>query len=222
MEYRLTTANENPFPAAVIDSLAAYYHLTNTLGFKPEDVVFTGGSAGGNIVLALTRYLVQARHDPGAFDIVPRAPFAIVITSPWVDLGTSHTDAPSSHGNLLTDILVAEDTGLLLHARKVYTGPHKFPEGANTNPYLSPASIHASMGRVSFKGFPRAFISWSMAEIFADQINTLKKKMVEDMGETSVGYFAAEDAPHEYTTLPSWKNHSDPAYHAIVAWLKRV
>lgn len=222
VEYRLTAGGKNPFPAAVIDSLAAYYHLTNDLGFKPEDVIFTGGSAGGNLVLALTRYLVQARHDHVAFDVVPRPPSALVITSPWADLGTSHNDSPSSHGNLATDILLAEDDGLLLHARKIYAGPQGFPDGVNTNPYLSPASVHPSMGKASFEGFPRTFVSWSEAEIFADQVSTLKQKMAEDMGEESVGHFTAKDAPHEFTTLSAWKEQNNLAYCAIEEWLNQV
>ncbi|KAK7676878.1 hypothetical protein QCA50_020134 [Cerrena zonata] len=222
VEYRLTSGDENPFPAAIIDSLAAYSHLINDLGFKPEDIIFTGGSAGGNLVLALARYLVEAHRDPGTSNVVPGPPGALVITCPWADLGTSHNDSPSSHGNLVTDILVAEDTGLMLHARKIYAGPHGFPEDVNTNPYLSPASVHPSMGKVSFKGFPKTFISWSEAEIFADQDNTLRKKMTEDMGEDSVGYFTAKDAPHEFTTLASWKAQNDSAYRAMEEWLSRL
>ncbi|UNC92078.1 alpha/beta hydrolase [Candidatus Contubernalis alkaliaceticus] len=48
-EYRL--APENPFPAALDDSLAAYNYLL-TEGFSPSNIVFVGDSAGGGLCLA--------------------------------------------------------------------------------------------------------------------------------------------------------------------------
>ncbi|MGE5398196.1 MAG: alpha/beta hydrolase [Chitinophagales bacterium] len=48
-EYRL--APENPFPAAVDDSLSAYKWLL-AKGYLPSNIVFLGDSAGGGLVLA--------------------------------------------------------------------------------------------------------------------------------------------------------------------------
>lgn len=45
LEYRL--AEENPFPAAVIDTLSAYAWLLEVVGLKPEQVIIEGDSGGG-------------------------------------------------------------------------------------------------------------------------------------------------------------------------------
>jgi acetyl esterase/lipase len=66
VEYRLAIGPPGqppaPFPAALIDALAGYDYLVNTVGFAPEDVVVDGDSAGGNLALALVRYLVEEKE----------------------------------------------------------------------------------------------------------------------------------------------------------------
>ncbi|KAK6082461.1 alpha/beta hydrolase fold-3 domain-containing protein [Seiridium cupressi] len=57
MQYRLAS-EENPFPAAVQDFFTTYQHVLD-LGAAPSDIVVMGDSAGGNIVLALLRYLSE-------------------------------------------------------------------------------------------------------------------------------------------------------------------
>ena len=72
--YRL--APENPFPAALDDSLAAYQHLLSE-GRNPEDIVFMGDSAGGGLCLA-TLLALKEKKMP--------LPQAVVTLSPWTDL----------------------------------------------------------------------------------------------------------------------------------------
>ena len=65
VEYRLSSTHplpeENPFPAALLDALAGYVHLVDVMGYDPANVIVAGDSAGGNIALALARYLVEIR-----------------------------------------------------------------------------------------------------------------------------------------------------------------
>jgi len=74
LDYRL--APENPFPAAVDDSVAAYRWLLDQ-GFKPQSLAIAGDSAGGGLTMAT---LVAAR-DQG----LPM-PAAAVPISPWADM----------------------------------------------------------------------------------------------------------------------------------------
>ncbi|KAK8124308.1 uncharacterized protein PG998_000067 [Apiospora kogelbergensis] len=57
MQYRLAS-HENPFPAAVQDMFTTCQYVLD-LGIAPGDVVLMGDSAGGNLVLAVLRYLAQ-------------------------------------------------------------------------------------------------------------------------------------------------------------------
>ncbi|KAJ3932925.1 MAG: Alpha/Beta hydrolase protein [Lentinula lateritia] len=65
-EYRLSSGEgvraQNPFPAALIDALAGYVYLVNTVKFDPADIILVGDSAGGNLALALTRYLIEHQN----------------------------------------------------------------------------------------------------------------------------------------------------------------
>jgi len=74
LDYRL--APENPFPAAVDDSLAAYRWLLS-VGVDPARLVIAGESAGGGLTVAT----LVALRDAG--EPLPRAGICL---SPWVDL----------------------------------------------------------------------------------------------------------------------------------------
>jgi acetyl esterase/lipase len=71
VDYRL--APENPFPAAIEDCIGAYRWLVTERDVPPERVVFTGESAGGNLVVT-TLLALRESGDPlpaGAVSICP-------------------------------------------------------------------------------------------------------------------------------------------------------
>ena len=76
-EYRL--APENPFPAALEDSIKIYQWILAS-GFKPENMIIAGESAGGGLCLATLLALKE-------LDI--EMPVAAVAISPWTDLTCS-------------------------------------------------------------------------------------------------------------------------------------
>ena len=80
-EYRL--APEHPFPAAIDDAVAVYRALLEE-GYKPEDIVISGDSAGGGLSVAT---LLALRHagDP--------LPAAAVLLSPFLDVTASGESA---------------------------------------------------------------------------------------------------------------------------------
>ncbi|HEY3389464.1 MAG TPA: alpha/beta hydrolase [Prolixibacteraceae bacterium] len=76
-EYRL--APENQYPAALEDSVKIYQWILSS-GFKPENILIAGESAGGGLCLALLLAL-KDRHIA--------LPAAAVAISPWTDLTCS-------------------------------------------------------------------------------------------------------------------------------------
>lgn len=76
-EYRL--APEHLFPAAVDDAHTAYRWLL-AQGFRPEQIVVAGDSAGGGLALALLLAIRNA-SDP--------MPAGAVLLSPWTDLAAT-------------------------------------------------------------------------------------------------------------------------------------
>jgi monoterpene epsilon-lactone hydrolase len=71
VDYRL--APEHPFPAAVEDCVSAFRRLVREGNVPPEDIVFTGDSAGGNLAVTTMLALRDAgdRLPAGAASICP-------------------------------------------------------------------------------------------------------------------------------------------------------
>ena len=76
-EYRL--APEYPFPAALDDSVKIFQELLAT-GYKPENILLAGESAGGGLCLAILLALKERRIS---------MPAAAIAISPWTDLTCS-------------------------------------------------------------------------------------------------------------------------------------
>ncbi|KAJ7178440.1 endoplasmic reticulum protein [Mycena crocata] len=193
IEYRLSSAKPfpvaNPFPSALLDALTGYNYLVNTLHISPSDIIVEGDSAGGNLALALTRYLVEY---PNA-SLTP--PGALLLLSPWCDLSTSHAHPKSSLVTCLKSDYIEIPTGGYPYPIAAFVGPFGLG-AAELNPYISPASAHIS--NISFAGFPTTFISAGGAEILLDSIRTLHHKMSKDMGDAKVRYLEATDAVHDF------------------------
>jgi acetyl esterase/lipase len=221
LEYRLSTTEpyekSGAFPAALLDALSGYVHLLD-LGFKPEDVLVVGDSAGGNIALALTRYLVEHRqHASNSADkiSVPAPPGNLLLLSPWADPSNSH-DSPtsSSYTCLHSDYIGALTSNTNAYSRVAFLGPHV---ALLNNPYISPASLHLLPEEISFEGFPKTFISAGGAEVLRDQIRTLKERMERDMG-VRVKYEETEDAVHDFLIFPWLQPQREELLGRIREW----
>lgn len=83
-QYRLSTLpatkTSNPFPAALQDSLSSYLYLINDLKISPRNIVISGDSAGGNLIISLLRYLSEYGANLG----IPN-PSAALMWSPWIN-----------------------------------------------------------------------------------------------------------------------------------------
>jgi len=86
-EYRL--APENSYPAALDDSIKIYQWVLSS-GFKPDNIIIAGESAGGGLCLAILLAL-KARNIP--------LPAAAVAISPWTDL-TCSSDSYHTKNNV--------------------------------------------------------------------------------------------------------------------------
>ena len=104
-DYRL--APEHPFPAAVDDAVAAYRALLRD-GCSPGHSAIIGDSAGGGLALATALRLR---------DLGEPLPAALVLFSPWVDLGTPDRGVEPAGEAMLSRAWTAECARLYLGGR---------------------------------------------------------------------------------------------------------
>jgi acetyl esterase/lipase len=216
VEYRLSKGapdvSANAFPAALLDALASYIYLVRTVCVPPENIIIMGDSAGANLALALTRYLVESA---GSVANLPPPPGALLLLSPWADLTNSHAHTWVPQEN--ADYLGSPDSPMSTYARGAFLGAHGL-DGA-LNRYISPASILPLTDPASFVGFPRTMIVMGGAEALVPSITTLTERMRRDLG-ARLAFYKAEDAVHDFLVFLFWEPERTAALKAIARWIE--
>ena len=222
VEYRRTSgpwdAPVNPFPTALLDAIAGYYYLVHDVGFSPENIVVVGDSAGGNLALALVRYIQEA-HDAKIHQAL-QMPSKLILLSPWVDMSVRGYEPNSSaYTNISSDFI---DVTAPLHSLTIRRFVGSLGRNfAETNRYLSPGSESPSAEPVSFEGFPRTIIISGGAETFLDQIRSFDLKMSRTMGD-DVRYYEFPDAVHNFIAVPAHERERDEALGILGKWVDAV
>ncbi|CDO69546.1 hypothetical protein BN946_scf184785.g51 [Trametes cinnabarina] len=216
VDYRLSATHPdppaNPFPAALLDSIAAYQYLVVEVGFDPQNIAVAGDSAGANIAFALVRHLVE-NSIPG---LPP--PGRLIGFSVWLDLSISRSTLDSSVvRNAKSDIFGTDpETRFDAYGTPAYLGPLD-PEQAKTNRYLSPASPYIKPTEGLFRGFPRTFISAGGAEILLDDSMVTAERLKADGVDVTVDI--VPDAVHDFLSFPWHEPERTDALKRICKWL---
>ena len=216
VDYRLSAAPpdapQNPFPAALLDSIAAYRYLIHDLGFDPRNITVIGDSAGGNLALALVRHLVESR--------LPDLPLPerSVIVSAWLDIFEARkVQSASSHNtNNGSDIL-----GMSVeYACSAYLGQLEKDEadaGGRTNRYVAPGSVPDELAKGSYVGFPRTYVAAGDAEYIFTDSEVLADRMKADGVEVHRDF--AKDAIHDYMIFPWFEPERTKGIKRLASWL---
>ncbi|XXH01500.1 hypothetical protein Hte_007860 [Hypoxylon texense] len=192
LQYRLSGCSGlNPFPAALQDVLTSYLFLLDGLRIPAERIVVSGDSAGGNLAVALLRYL----HEHGAGLGLP-APRCAVLISPWV-APFNYEDLPKNP-NYSADFVAKS---FLKWGANAYAGgflaepashPYITPLG---NPFPSPVPVFASAGS---------------AEILFADITRWAKEMQEKNGD-AIELYIDEAACHDTLLLGGFLGFAESA-----------
>jgi len=198
VDYRLSSSaplpTKNPFPTAIIDALSAYKYLVCILGFLPKNVIVIGDSAGWNLAIGLTRYLIE--------NYIPhlQPPGRLVLISAWTDITQSRADPTSSLIlNLPSDVFMPGPGSLIgEYSIRSYLGPLD-PVHASTNRYFSPTSVHVRKrqdGLPLFMHFPKTYVIGGGAELFYDDLVALVEMLKADGVDVQADL--PPDAIHEF------------------------
>ncbi|GAA5888648.1 hypothetical protein JCM6882_009031 [Rhodosporidiobolus microsporus] len=86
LDYKL--APEYKYPSQLMETLAGYHYLVNTLGISPSKIVVAGDSAGGNLALAFFLHLARPAKGvslPSELGPTPEKPAGALLISPEVN-----------------------------------------------------------------------------------------------------------------------------------------
>jgi acetyl esterase/lipase len=125
-QYRLACRG-GEFPAPLQDAITAYLYLIRDLKIPGPQILFSGDSAGGNIVIGLLRYISECGEE---LDLP--LPGGVALWSPWTDVGGALSQDINLSPNVRTDYING-DFGRW-GASSVSGFGRTNPEG----PYLSP------------------------------------------------------------------------------------
>ncbi|KAI0362190.1 alpha/beta-hydrolase [Trametes cingulata] len=216
VEYRLSATHPdppaNPFPAAVLDCIAAYQYLVKEAGFEPQNITIAGDSAGGNIAFALVRHLVE-NNIPG---LPP--PGRLLSLSSWLDLSSSRKTPESSLvRNAPTDIFSTNPTSRFGgYGVEAYLGALS-PEEAKTNRYISPSSPHVSPTEGLFKGFPRTYVSAGGVEKILDDSTVAAERLKADGVDVTLD--VEPESVHDFMVFTWHEPERTNALKRICKWL---
>ena len=188
-EYHL--APEHPYPAALEDSVKIYKWLLFS-GFRPENIVIAGESAGGGLCLAILLALKDRRV---------ALPAAAVAISPWTDLTCSRDSYRTKNKVSLAP----------MNSWTVFS-KHYVGENLATNPFISPL-----FGNLV--GLPPVFINSGIDdELFEDGE---KFSIKARQAGVDVTFRAGEGMVHCYPLLAPMFKEATEAMVEIVDFIQR-
>ncbi|ETS78492.1 hypothetical protein PFICI_10554 [Pestalotiopsis fici W106-1] len=178
-QYRVSSNDETRFPAAIQD-LVTFYHYVLSLGVAPEDILLSGDSAAGNLVLGLIRYIEHLKSP----QLPP--PSGAMLWSPWVHVTAQANQDYKTSRNAQNDLLIGE---LLEWGANAYL-PHDDDKSASSDglPYISP--LHHP-----FKTQVPLFIHAGGSEGFRDTIANFAHEM-EGIEGNQIRYSQTDQASH--------------------------
>lgn len=125
-------------------------------------MILVGDSAGGNLALALIRYLVEAR--PGGLLV----PGSMLLLSLWGDITGSRDGLGTSlRVNTQYDIF-RPNSEFTAYGRRAFLGKTWTLDEAGLNPYISPTSSRIEPKPGEYDGYPKTFVVVGQVEVIRD------------------------------------------------------
>lgn len=160
LDYR--TAPKHKYPSARDDSEKVYFDLLEK-GYKPENIIIVGDSAGGNTLLSLVAKL-RNENKP--------LPKALICMSPWGDLSAS---GKSYYDNLYVDVEFGMDKKMNFNSHRIHLIDFFCIPYAGHTPLkdkgLSPVFE-------SYENFPPMLIQVGGDEMLLSDSKTIHKKAI--------------------------------------------
>ncbi|KAG9312873.1 Alpha/Beta hydrolase protein [Chiua virens] len=173
--YRLATAPQNAFPAALQDLVAAYDYVLGK-GYNPSNIVISGDSAGGNHTIVLTHLIRQSGGTPprGIISIAPMAMQALDDLSEQAKANASGFDILNVPLCKTFASSYVGDSGVALTDPLVSGVYLPFTESWPKTLILA---VNAPVELVVYDDLPHAW--WIMPELFLEQVQDAAKRVAQ-------------------------------------------
>ena len=227
-QYRLASNLGNHFPAALQDAVTALFYLTRTLGYSLAEITLSGDSAGGNLALALLRWVEDFGLESGllAKDKENETFNAVIILSLWADPFTV-VRSPGKMTNDLrrrTDYLHesfgvwgARGLGLFSASSPTSTSTYSTTSIMDWEKYITFTSPHGA-----FKTKSRLYFEMGECEVMCDtQIGVWKA--FEKVEGNRVGGAVQRTAPHDIVLMGGnlgFEVEAEKAARRIGRWME--
>ncbi|KAF2760351.1 alpha/beta-hydrolase [Pseudovirgaria hyperparasitica] len=182
-QYRLSGAPTNgKFPAAFQDAVTTYLYPLHDLEVPASRIIISGDSAGGNLCLALLRYIAQFGKEVD----IP-APGASLLFSPWVEPHGSYDQARTRMApNYATDYI---------HSSFGAWGISKYIPDSMKSPSAKFAEYISPLGN-PFKSTVPIWITVGGSEVLLGDDTQLYEELKKEGNEVALDI--QENAPHDY------------------------
>ena len=194
-EYRL--APEHTYPAQLEDCESVWTYLKKK-GYKENQIILAGDSAGGNLVLCFTQKLLSQKK---------RAPRMLLLFSPWTDMtATSKSyEKYEEKDPFLNKEFILGVRGAYVLGKEGTTEPAGAKESAD-------AAVKAGADPVDFAapqfsplygdlfGFPTTYIQVGKNEVLHDDSTSLYKKLKKAGANAELD--VEQDGWHVYQQMP--------------------
>ncbi|KAI0298896.1 alpha/beta-hydrolase [Russula brevipes] len=208
LEYSL--APESPIPTQLRQANAALTHLLNK-GIAPANIIISGDSAGGNLVLQLASHILHPLPSIPAPPMLAEPLAGALLISPWCSYSI---DAPSYGRNDAKDIISAHAYGIFAsHVR-----PGLTPElGHHGEPLTAPPTWWEGLDGV----YGRVLVTAGEYECPFDQIIVMSRIISQSVRDT--GIVVEPEAVHEEMIFKfaTGDGGSGKEYDAVVRFLFR-
>lgn len=190
-EYRL--APEHTYPAQLEDCESVWTYLKKK-GYKENQILLAGDSAGGNLVLCFTQKLLSQKK---------RAPRMLLLFSPWTDM--TATSKSYEKYEEKDPILNKE---FILGVRDAYVGLKEKNDAVNssvagndeTSETVDFSSPKYSPLYGDLSGFPTTYIQVGKNEVLHDDSTSLYKKLKKAGANAELD--VEQDGWHVYQQMP--------------------
>lgn len=181
-DYRICDGSpELQFPAPIQDAVTHYAYLIS-LGVNPKNIILSGDSAGGNVVITLIRHLELLQKQPNPSLPLPGG---AIVYSPFVNviptIGTDFYKYENSQWDTVSSSLGQWGVDCYRPAGKLSEEVEGFISPLD-NPFQTSVPIYIHDGD---------------AEVLHENIKIFAGQMVKENGEKIIRYHSTPTAPHD-------------------------